>query len=166
MSNIKPEIVEEFLKQCSPTKNGGITVLTHPGDFFMGWGWFEKFCMATNKSYKALETTQRFRPDMKAYPPRPGQNQSYDIQPGDFFGGLLDLGEGGKIVMRRSSSSDVHKPTMELQGLEGLKHYLTYVSLWPDSEEGWISNADKQKYPDKVRVEIKFQGNLVAYMKS
>jgi hypothetical protein len=151
---LTPAILEVFLNQCGPTRNDGITVLTHPGDFFGGWGWFERFCTALGKQYASLNAGRAFSPDITAYPPRPGfRRVAYNIQVGDFFGGMVALDDGGRIVMRRSSSSDVHKPTMELQGLAGLKAFL--------ANKAWLSRRDARDATDAtLRVEIKFQGAL------
>ena len=149
---LTPPILEVFLGQCSSVHNDGITVLTHPGDFFMGWAWFERFCTALGRQYTSLTAGKKFEPDTTAYPPRPGSDAPYTINAGDFFGGVVQVGEG-RIVMRRSSSSDVHKPTMELQGLPGLHTWL--------NNKTWLSKKDVAKNDDTLRVEIKFQGNLV-----
>ncbi|MEM7212923.1 MAG: hypothetical protein AAF479_13700 [Pseudomonadota bacterium] len=146
------------MDQCKYDKgqNKGNTVvyLENDGDFYLAYGNLERISKEVGAP---LEDKSAGRDYVKHPSAQTLSEPSDQINQNEWFGSMLRCC-GGTIMLRRSSSSGDHPPTLDLNGISDFKTYA-------DTRSWELTNTIKEQSDDRVRVEIKMMGRMVPYRK-
>jgi hypothetical protein len=146
-----PNALLIMFDQCSfsAADNAGnkVVCITHPADFYFAYATLERIAREVGGTLGDLKA----KSDYVKHPAAATVSEpETSIPSGSFFGSSLRLGSGS-ITVRRSSSSGAHPPTMDVNGIDGLRACL--------SEKGWLHKNACKSRGDEIRVEVKFKFN-------